>query len=420
MIACRACGSQRLQPVLDLGMMPLANAYLTHAELAEASSAASEARYPLALAFCPGCSLAQITETVPADKLFREYLYFSSYSNTMLTHARTLASDLISARGLNGKSLVVEVASNDGYLLQYFKEAGIPVLGIEPAVNVADAAEKKGIPSITEFFDEDLAGALSAQGKLADVIAANNVMAHVAGINGFAKSLALLLKQDGVASIEVPYVREMVERAEFDTIYHEHIFYFSVTALNNLFKRHGLSLEKVARIPIHGGSLRLNVSHSGTRAAHESVQRILEEEAELGIGGFDFYSGFSKRVETLTRGLKERIAELKQSGKRIAAYGAAAKGTVLLNYCGLDNSLIDFVVDRSPHKQGRYMPGVHIPIYPPEKLTELQPDFTLLLVWNLAEEIIGQSAEYLRRGGAFIVPLPEPRVIGEGTHAIHR
>ena len=402
---CRSCGERRLAPVLSLGRTPLANALLTAEQLQQ-----PETTYPLELALCPDCSLVQITETVSPEKLFREYLYFSSFSDTMLRHAQTLAEDLMLSRGLSGSSLVVEVASNDGYLLQYYQQAGIPVLGIEPAANVAEIArEERGIPTLCEFFGETLAGELSRQGKCADVLHAHNVLAHVADLNGFVQGIRLLVKDEGVAIIEVPYVKDMIDRCEFDTIYHEHLCYFSLTALEGLFRRHDLVIQDIERIPIHGGSLRLLVTAHGQRQA--AVSSLLAEEAGWGVSSPAFYTGFATRVQDLRNSLNAMLRSLKQNGNRLAAYGAAAKGSTLLNYCGIGTDLLDFVVDRSTHKQGHYMPGVHLPIYPTEKLLETRPDYVLLLAWNFAREVMEQQAEYQRRGGHFIIPVPRVAVV---------
>jgi hypothetical protein len=393
--------------VLDLGRTPLANALLTDEQLG-----GQEETFPLVLAFCPGCALAQITETVPPEKLFRDYLYFSSYSDTMLEHARRVSERLRRERRLGPGSLVVEVASNDGYLLQNYKEEGIPVLGVEPAQNVARVAhEERGVPTLCEFFGAELADRLAAEGRRADVIHANNVLAHIADLNGAVRGFASLLKEDGVAVVEVPYVKEMIDHCEFDTIYHEHLCYFSLTALDNLFRRHGLAIRDVERLPIHGGTLRVYASHAGAGAAAPAVGNLLAEEAGWGVGGADFYLGFGAKVERLRAELLALLSGLKARGQRVAAYGASAKGSTLLNYFGIGRETLDFVVDRSRVKQGYHTPGTHLRIFPPEKLLEERPDCVLLLTWNFADEILSQQAEYRRLGGRFIIPIPEPRVV---------
>lgn len=402
---CRACQQRHLRPVLSLGVQPLANSLLTAEQLHQ-----PEPKYPLDVVFCPDCALLQITETVPPEILFRNYLYFSSYSETVLANARAMVNDLLATRPLSPNSLVVEIASNDGYLLQYFQQAGIPVLGIEPAANIAQVARQKGIPTENDFFTDSLAAKLAAEGKLADIIIGNNVLAHVANLNGFVNGVARLLKPTGVAQFEFPYVKDLIDHSEFDTIYHEHLCYYSLTAVQRLFQQHNLHVVKVQRTPIHGGSLRVQFAHPSARV-DASVSALLAEEAAWGVETFSFYADFADRVNQLGHELKSLLAALKQQGKRIAAYGAAAKGSTLLNFLQIGTETIEFVVDRSPHKQGRYMPGVHIPILPTEELVRRQPDYALLLTWNFADEILRQQAEYRRRGGKFVIPVPKPVIV---------
>ena len=402
--ACRSCGCGGLQKVLSLGRTPLANALLTAEQLQQ-----PEETYPLELVFCSQCSLVQLTESVAPEKLFREYVYFSSFSDTMLRHAEQLSSELIGSKDLGATSLVIEVASNDGYLLQFYQRAGVPVLGIEPATNIARAAEQKGIRTVCDFFDEQLARRLVEEGQQADVIHAHNVLAHVPDLNGFVRGLRELLKDDGVILVEVPYVKDMISASEFDTVYHEHLSYFSLTALNELFTRNGLTIQLVERLTIHGGTLRVYAGHEQEQDG--SVAQLLSDEQAWGVGDINFYSGFGERVEQLRSELVGLLRKLKAEDKRIAVYGASAKGSTLLNYCGLGKGTLDYVVDRSTVKQGRYTPGSHLQIYAPEKLLEDMPDYVLLLTWNFATEILEQQAEYRARGGRFIVPVPSVRVL---------
>ena len=404
--ACRSCGGGDLRGILALGRTPLANALLTADQLGR-----PEPTYPLDLAFCERCSLVQLAETVPPELLFEEYPYFSSVSDAMVAHAAALAGRVIDRRDLGPGHLVVEVASNDGYLLKTYQQAGVPVLGIEPAANVARrAVEEHGIPTRVEFFGRELAGRLRAEGLAADVIHAHNVLAHVPDLNGFVAGLATLLAPGGVAVVEVPYVRDLIDGCEFDTIYHEHVFYFSLNALAGLFARHGLDISGVERVPIHGGSLRLFAGHP-VGQANPSVSRLLDEERGRGLDRFEYYRDFAGRVAGLKADLIGLLSGLKGDGKRLAAYGASAKGSTLLNAFGISRETLDFVADRSTVKQGRFTPGTRLPILPPEALLERMPDYVLLLTWNFADEILAQQAEYRRRGGKFLVPIPAVRMV---------
>jgi SAM-dependent methyltransferase len=383
---------------------------LTAAFLAEERLGQPEPTWPLEVGFCPHCSLVQVLETVPPETIFcDDYPYYSSVSEALLAHSRENARTLMERRSLGPESLVIEPASNDGYLLRNFVESGIPVLGIDPAEGPARAARERGVPTLCKFFDKELALALREEGKRADVLVANNVLAHVADTNGFVEGIRLVLKDDGVAVIEVPYVAELVRRCEFDTMYHEHLCYFSVAALDRLFRRHQLFLNDVESLSVHGGSLRLHVEPH--EAVHDSVLSLLAEEARLGMAGRSFYVGFSDRVRGIREKLRIMLGEIKSAGLRIAAYGAAAKGVVLLNYVSVGPETIDFVADLSVHKQGKLMPGRHVPVCAPSRLLKEMPDYVLLLAWNFEEEILRQQEAYRKRGGKFIVPIPEPHVV---------
>ena len=403
---CRSCGGRRMSVFLELGEMPLPDALLAAAELS-----GPEPRFPLEVAFCADCSLVQILEEVPPEQLFVDnYLYFSSFSDGLIRHSRRHALRLIEERRLGRDSLVVEIASNDGYLLRNFVEHGIPVLGIDPAPTQAAAAEEAGVPTLTEFFGAELATRLRAEGRRADVIVANNVMAHTPTLNSFVEGLGILVADDGVITIENTYVKDLIDHCEFDTIYHEHFCYFSCSAVDRLMRRHGLYLNAVEHFPtLQGGTLRW---HVGPREDVQLSARVfLEAEETQGLTSSEYYREFGSRVDGIRSDLLELLNSLKAQGKSIAAYGAAAKGSTLLNYAGIDEGLVDFVVDRNVHKHGLFMPGVHIPIHGPERLLERVPDYVLLLAWNYRDEVMAQQREYLERGGRFIVPVPSPRIL---------
>lgn len=402
---CRSCGGSELSAVLNLGSMPLSDRLLRCGQLRE-----KEPYFPLEVVFCPACGLVQLLDTVDPNQLFcEEYPYYSSFSDVLLQHSRDNVHELIHDRHLDSSDLIVELASNDGYLLKNYVEQGIPVLGIDPARGPAQAALAIGVPTLTTFFTQDLARQMRRDGKVASIIHANNVLAHVQDTNGFVAGLRALLADDGVVVIEVPYVKDLIENCEFDTIYHEHLCYFSVSALDNLFRRHALYINRIRRLTIHGGSLRLYVEK--TEHVDNSVTALLRLEADEGIGTHQYYKDFSKRVEEVAVSLGTTLRMLKSEGKRIAAYGAAAKGTILINYVDIGRETVDFVVDRNFHKQGKYMPGKHIRIESPDKLLSKKPDYALILPWNFADEIIAQQGAYRAAGGKFIVPMPELTIV---------
>jgi SAM-dependent methyltransferase len=405
---CRSCGAELTRTVLDLGLQPLANSYLTPEQLA----AGNEPVYPLHVRVCDGCLLVQVEDVVPAEEIFSDYAYFSSYSDSWVEHARRYANFAADRLGLGPDSLVVEIASNDGYLLQHFVTLGVPVLGIEPAANVADAARAGGIPTETQFFGEEFARDLVGRGNRADLIVGNNVLAHVPALNDFVAGLSVLLADEGVITIEVPHLLELVLHVEFDTIYHEHFSYYSVLALEPLLARHGLRLFDVEQLPTHGGSLRLWIAHDGAgHATTPNVARVRDLELEARLDRPEGYAGFTERFGAVIDGMHEFLAEQRSSGKVVAAYGAAAKGNTLLNACGTTADDIAFVVDRNPNKQDHYLPGSHLPILGPEAVAERRPDYLVILPWNLRDEIMQQMADIRKWNGRFVVPIPEVRVL---------
>ncbi len=404
---CRSCGERLSHVFADLGSSPLANAYLTEAQLEQ-----PEPFYPLRVYVCQGCFLVQLPQVVTPAEMFSDYAYFSSYSESWLRHARTYAEQMIERFGLDSTSKVVEIASNDGYLLQYFKERGVPVLGVEPAANVAAAAHEAGIPTLVEFFGLDTADELRLSGEEADLLVGNNVLAHVPDLAGFVEGLKLLLKPNGVVTLEFPHLLRLIENGEFDTIYHEHVSYFSLLAVERPFAHAGLALFDVEELPTHGGSLRVYLRHveDASKPTSRRVEQLREHEREAGLERLETYTEFDERVRLVKRDLLDFLIGAKREGKSIVGYGAAAKGNTLLNYCGIRGDFVDYVVDRSPHKQGLFQPGTHLPILAPEEVEATKPDYLLLLPWNLKDEIIEQMSHVRAFGCRFVVPIPHTTV----------
>jgi SAM-dependent methyltransferase len=403
---CRSCGGA-LVNVLSLGATPLANELLP-----AGAPRLADTRIPLDLVRCADCSLVQLAQSVSPKRLFAEYVYFSSYSTTALQHAERFVAQLLNTERLSARSLVVEIASNDGYLLQFLRARDIPVLGVEPAANIARfAQDEKGVPTLARFFTSDLAGQLVADGYVADVVIGNNVLAHIHAVNDFVAGVRRLLRSTGTATFEVPYVKDMLDHVEFDTIYHEHQCYYSLTSLVHLFARHGLEVWNIEHLPTHGGSIRAWVAPSGMRAPELAVRELLAAEAAWGVTEAGVYAQFASAVADLKSRLRTTLDDIKSRGARIAAYGAAAKGVTLTSYCGIGRHYLDFVADASPHKQGKLFPVDRLPIEAPSAIAERQPDFVLLLAWNLADEIMRDQSSYTERGGRFIIPVPAPRLL---------
>ena len=404
---CLFCDTELQQTFADLGMSPLANSFLS-----EEQTQRMEQFYPLHARVCDECFLVQLEIYETPENIFSDYAYFSSYSRTWLEHAREYVDNVTDRFGLDRNSLVVEVASNDGYLLQYFLPKRIPILGIEPAKNVAEVAKKNGIPTITEFFGEALARNLAANGQCADLINGTNVLAQVPDINDFAEGFRVLLKPDGVLTLEFPHLLRLVQENQFDTIYHEHFFYFSLLAIEKIFSRHGLRVFDVHQLPTVGGSLRVFFCHeSSDRQADQSVDVVRRLERDAGYEKIETYATFDDIVKKTKRNILDFFITAKNEGKTIVAYGAPAKGNTLLNYCGIGNDFFDYAVDKSPHKQNQYLPGVHVPIFDPDRIRETKPDYVVIMVWNIKEEIIEQYPDIGSWGGKFVVLIPDVEVI---------
>jgi len=406
-LACRFCGAPLSHVFVDLGAQPLANSYLEPEDLQKA-----EAFLPLCVYVCGECFLVQLPEEERPEEIFSDYAYFSSYSESWLRHAETYAAAMVERFGLEDRHKVIEVASNDGYLLRWFAERGIPVQGIEPAGNVAAAAEAAGIPTLVKFFGETTARELVAAGTRADLLVGNNVLAHVPNLNDFVAGLKLLLAPTGVLTMEFPHLLRLMAEGQFDTIYHEHYSYFSLTAVRRIFAAHGLTLFDVEELSTHGGSLRIFARHTEdeSRRMKERVVELLAREAVEGFSRLETYRSFDEQVRRVKRGLLRFLIQAKEEGRSIAGYGAPAKGNTLLNYCGVRTDFLDFTVDRSPHKQGRFLPGTRVPIHGPDRLRETRPDYVLILPWNLKEEIMEQMADVRSWGGRFVVAIPEVKV----------
>lgn len=410
---CRGCGGSQVEMVLSLGRVPLANSLpATPAEFAD------ERRYPLDLYVCVDCCLVQLLDVVDPSVLFSHYLYTTGTSATMSDHNRLLARSVIEATGAGPDDLIIDIASNDGSLLKEVRRLGARVLGIEPASNLARLAEEEGIETVNRFFDSQVAEDVVRTHGPARAVTATNVLAHVDNTVDFLAGCRSLLADEGMLVVEVPWLRELIGRTEYDTIYHEHLCYYSVTAAKALFERHGLHLNKVEHLPIHGGSMRYYASPTAAPDPDGSVARFLAEESALGVDTYAYYAGFGERVRELKERLLDIVTEIKRGGGSIAGYGAAAKGAIMLNYVGLDDACLDFVVDRNTHKQGRYMPGVDLEILDPSVILERMPDYLLILPWNFKEEIMEQQSEYRGRGGRFIVPVPIPHIVA--NHPVHK
>lgn len=399
---CRFCGTRLVHTFVDLGMSPLCENVLTTDQLEF-----MEPFYPLHVRICASCLLVQLPEFVPPEQIFTEYAYFSSYSDTWVEHARSYAEAMIARERLGPSHLVIELASNDGYLLQHFARQGIPVLGIEPAQNVAAVAIGRGIPTVTEFFTADLAREFRAEGRSADLLVANNVLAHVPDINDFVEGMRILLADGGMLTAEFPHLPRLIEGNQFDTIYHEHFSYYSFHAIRKILEAHGFAILDVEQLPTHGGSLRIFATHSvSLEGLPGRVEQLLRDEHDMGYDRIEGYFSFAQRVRQAKNDLLEFLIQATHEGKTIAGYGAPGKSTTLLNYCGIRTDYIEYTVDRNTYKHGKYLPGTHIPVFPPNHIAETKPDYVLILPWNLKDEIIGQLSYIQEWSGRFVVPIP--------------
>jgi len=407
--SCRFCGAALPHILVDLGDQPLANSFLKAGDLEK-----HEPKFRLCVRVCDECLLVQTDTTVPPETIFSDYVYFSSYSNAWLAHAKAYSEAMIARFGLGAKSRVIEVASNDGYLLKNFVARGIPCLGIEPAANVAEVARAAGVPTETVFLGKDTAQRIVTEGGAANLVAANNVLAHVPAINDFVAGLRELLAEDGVLTVECPHVVRLIADVQFDTIYHEHFFYFSLAVIERVFATHGLTVFDVEQLPTHGGSLRIFAERAGRntpRTPSERLHALRTLERDAGVRRGDYYDGFTRRVAATIASVQKFLADARAAKKTVVAYGAAAKGNTLMNACGVTTADIAYAVDKNPHKQGLFLPGTHLPVYGPEKIGETQPDYVLILPWNLKEEIVQQTRQIADWGGRFAIPIPELRIL---------
>ncbi|NIA25985.1 MAG: methyltransferase domain-containing protein [Gammaproteobacteria bacterium] len=405
---CRFCNAPLTFTFVDLGMSPFCESFLSEDQLNQ-----MEAFYPLHVYVCDQCFLVQLEEYVPPEDIFTEYAYFSAYSDSWLAHAKAYVDMITDRLALDHTSSVVELASNDGYLLQYFVQKGIPTLGIEPAANVVKAAEERGVDTLIEFFGAELAQRLVAEGRTADLIIGNNVLAQVPDLNSFVDGIKTLLAPGGVVTIEFPHLLRLMSENQFDTIYHEHFSYFSLSTAERIFAAHGLTLFDVEELPTHGGSLRIYGRHADdlSKPVTPNVVTLRKREDAAGLSGLDAYRLFREQVEATKRDLLEFLIERRRAGESVVGYGAPGKGNTLLNYCGIRTDFLDYTVDRNPHKHGMYLPGTHIPIYPPDKIEETKPDYILILPWNLKDEIAKQLAYTADWGAKLVVPIPRVQTL---------
>ncbi|MEV3692745.1 class I SAM-dependent methyltransferase [Paenibacillus larvae] len=405
---CRFCSRSTLYSFVDLGLTPLSNAFVKEEHLGK-----YEAFYPLHAYVCASCFLVQLEQFESPEHIFGDYAYFSSFSSSWLAHAEWYAHQVTSAFGLDKHSNVVEIASNDGYLLRYFKQSGIRVLGIEPAGNVAEAAIERGIPTVIDFFGSKLASELTRQGRGADLLIGNNVLAHVPDLNDFISGMKILLNENGIITMEFPHLLQLMLHNQFDTIYHEHFSYFSLLTVKHVFASHGLVIFDVEELSTHGGSLRIYAKHEtdGTKQETERLRKLIEQERTYKLDTLQAYLVFSEQVKQVKRDIWKCLIGLKNKGKQMVGYGAPAKGNTLLNYCGVGKDVIDYVVDRNPYKQGLYLPGTRIPIYPPDRIRETEPDVVIIMPWNLSDEVITQTGYIRQWGGQWLRLIPEPEVL---------